>query len=56
MVERISELISGLKAELLDPVLSRGAPGEEDFRALERLADEISRKHEALGIKKPRAE
>jgi flavorubredoxin len=45
MVERIMEMMSTLKVKLLEPVLAKGFPKEEDFRALDRLADEISEKH-----------
>jgi len=45
MVERITEMLSNLKVELLEPVVARGFPKEEDFGALNRLADEILDKH-----------
>ena len=45
MVERVTEMLSNLKVELLDPVVVKGFPKEEDFRALDRLADEILDKH-----------
>jgi len=45
MVERITEMLSNLKVELLEPVVVKGFPKEEDFRALDRLADEILHKH-----------
>jgi flavorubredoxin len=45
MVERITEMLSNLKVELLDPVVVKGFPKEEDFRALDKLADEILGKH-----------
>ena len=45
MVERITEMLSNLKVELLEPVVVKGFPKEEDFRALDRLADEILEKH-----------
>ncbi|MDH5702548.1 MAG: FprA family A-type flavoprotein [Candidatus Bathyarchaeota archaeon] len=45
MVERITEMLSNLKVELLEPVVIKGFPKEEDFRALDRLADEILEKH-----------
>ena len=46
MVERITEMLSNLKVELLNPVVIKGFPREEDFRALDRLADEILKKHQ----------
>jgi len=45
MVERITGMLSNLKVELLNPVVTKGFPKEEDFRELDRLADEISEKH-----------
>jgi len=47
-VEQIKGMLSNLKLELLEPVLSKGYPGEEDFAALDRLADEIVKKHATL--------
>lgn len=47
-IERITELVPNLKAEILPPVLCRGCPRENDFRALDTLADAIARKH--LGL------
>ncbi|RLE14878.1 FprA family A-type flavoprotein, partial [Candidatus Aerophobetes bacterium] len=38
------------KAEILEPVIAKGYPKEEDFRALERLADEILRKHKDIAV------
>ncbi|MEA2053091.1 MAG: FprA family A-type flavoprotein [Euryarchaeota archaeon] len=50
MVEQISDMIPNLKVELLDPVVAKGVPSEEVFKALDRLADEIVNKHKELGI------
>nr|QNO58167.1 type A flavoprotein FprA [Methanosarcinales archaeon ANME-1 ERB7] len=50
MVEQISDMIPNLKVELLDPVVVKGVPSEEVFKALDRLADEIVNKHKELGI------
>lgn len=47
-LERITELIPNLKAEILAPVLCRGYPRENDFRALDALAEAIAQKHLAL--------
>ncbi len=46
MVEHIKDILSGLKVEFFDPVVVKGLPKEEDFEALEKLADEIAHKHE----------
>ena len=45
-VEIIKGLLTNVKAELLEPVVVRGCPKEEDLKDLERLADEILEKHE----------
>jgi flavorubredoxin len=44
-VEQLSEVISGLKAEMLTPVLSKGLPKEADYAALDALAATIAEKH-----------
>ncbi|MBU7013310.1 MAG: FprA family A-type flavoprotein [Theionarchaea archaeon] len=49
-VETLSQLIQNLTVEVLDPVLIKGYPEQEDFRLLENLADEILKKHKALNI------
>jgi flavorubredoxin len=45
MVEQITGMLSNLKVELLEPVVIKGFPREEDFRALDRLADKILNRH-----------
>ncbi len=47
-VETIKKNMSNLKLEFLEPVLTRGYPGEADFRALDKLAEEISARHKNL--------
>jgi flavorubredoxin len=49
-VETIAGMLPNLKVEILDPVLVRGIPREETFRELDRLADDILRKHRERGI------
>jgi len=44
-VEQLTSMIPNLKAELLEPVLSKGFPQEADFMALDKLADSIAEKH-----------
>ena len=46
MVEQIAGLVPNLKVELLEPVMVKGYPKEEDFRALDDLAEKIERKHQ----------
>lgn len=50
MVEQITGLISNLKVEVLEPVIAKGYPKDEDFAALEELADKILTKHKELAI------
>jgi hypothetical protein len=41
---------SNLKAEVLYPVISKGFPREEDFKALHNLASTITEKHKEHGF------
>ncbi len=52
MVEQIAGLIPNLKVEILEPVVAKGYPKEDDFTALDKLADGILTKHKELGIVK----
>ena len=47
-IEQLKEMLSTLKAELLEPVVVKGYPREEDLKSLERLAEEIFHKHNTL--------
>jgi flavorubredoxin len=48
IVEHLSNLLSGLKAETLGTVLCKGMPKAPDLAALDALADAIAAKHAAL--------
>jgi len=50
MAEQISGLLGNLKVEILEPVMAKGYPKDNDFAALENLADKILTKHKELGI------
>ncbi len=50
MVEQLAGMIPNLKVEILDPVVIKGVPKEDDFKALDRLADEIADKHKEYDI------
>ena len=50
MVEQIKGMLTNLKVEILEPVIVRGYPREEDFKFLDRLADEILKKHKEHNI------
>jgi len=49
-VEQLTGMIPNLKAEVLAPVLSKGFPREEDFKALDNLASTIAEKHKEHGF------
>ncbi|MHC4911437.1 MAG: FprA family A-type flavoprotein [Planctomycetota bacterium] len=50
MVEQLTGLVSNLKVGILEPVIAKGHPKDDDFAALERLADDILAKHRELKI------
>ncbi|MEM2510387.1 MAG: FprA family A-type flavoprotein, partial [Candidatus Methanomethylicia archaeon] len=50
MLEQITGLLASLQVELLKPVIIKGYPRIEDLKELDRLADDILRKHRELGI------
>ena len=45
MVQQLAGLIPNLKVEILDPVVVKGYPGDEDIEALDKLAAIIAAKH-----------
>lgn len=49
-VEQLSSMIPNLKAEVLEPVLTKGFPAEADFQALDKLAETIALKHREAGL------
>ena len=50
MADQITAALPNLKVKLLDPVVAKGYPKDEDLRALDRLAEEILARHRELGI------
>jgi hypothetical protein len=50
MVEQLTSTLTNVKAEILEPVLAKGDPKQNDFAALEKLADEILARHKEIGI------
>jgi flavorubredoxin len=50
MVEQIAGLIPNLKVQILEPVVVKGYPKDDDFAALDKLADKILAKHRELRI------
>jgi hypothetical protein len=43
-------MLDHLKVEVLEPVMVRGLPDEAAMQGLDRLADDIVKKHRELGI------
>ena len=52
MVEQLVSMLPNLKVEILEPVITKGFPKDNEFIALDKLADEILSKHKELGIVK----
>lgn len=48
MVERIAGMLTNVTVEILDPVIAKGSPKKEDFKALDALADKILNKHKGI--------
>jgi flavorubredoxin len=49
-VEQLSGMIPNLKVEVLSPVINKGFPRQEDFKALDNLASTIAEKHKERGF------
>jgi flavorubredoxin len=49
-VEQLAAMIPNLKVEVLEPVLCKGLPRPDDYKALEKLAATIAQKHKAEGF------
>ena len=50
MVDQLSSMLGNLKAEIIEPVVIKGKPKQQDIELLEELADKIAAKHKELGI------
>jgi len=48
--QQIADLMSGVRAEVLPPVLTRGLPGDDDLAAVDQLASAIADRHAAAGL------
>lgn len=48
MVEQLAGMIKNLKVEIIEPVVIKGYPKEEDFELLDKMADEIYEKHKNI--------
>ena len=49
-VEQLTGMMSNIKAEVLEPVMVKGYPGDEDFARLDALAETIAQKHNEAGL------
>lgn len=52
MVEQLTGMLGNLRVEVIEPVVAKGLPKDEDFNALDKLADKIAAKHREIGILK----
>lgn len=50
MVEFLTETLTNLKSDIIEPVVIKGYPKPEDFKELERLADKIFMKHKEQNV------
>ena len=50
MLEQIKGMLTNINAEIIEPVIIKGYPGENDFKALNKLADDIFKKHKEIKI------
>jgi len=50
-VEQLLALVPNLKVEVLDPVIVKGYPREQDLAAIDGLAARIAEKHRGAGLK-----
>jgi len=50
-VEILAGMIPNLKVEVIEPVLAKGSPSEDAFKALDNLAAAIAMKHKEQGLK-----
>jgi flavorubredoxin len=46
--EDLIQMVPNLKVELIEPVMCKGMPRQEDFQALDKLAATIAEKHKGL--------
>ena len=54
MVEQLMMMVPNLKVDILEPVVIKGFPKEENFKALDNLAEKILNKHREHNIGKKR--
>ena len=47
---KLGEMLSGLKLEVIEPLLVKGKPSVTDFNKLDEMVNEIYNKHKALNL------
>ena len=47
---KLGELLAGLKLDVIEPLLVKGKPNEEDFKRLDQIAESILAKHKELNL------
>lgn len=50
MLDQIEGMIKNLKVEIIDPLIIKGFPKEDDYKKLDEIAEKIFEKHSELGI------
>jgi len=50
MLEQIKSMLTNINAEIIEPIIIKGYPRESDFKALNKLADDIFKKHKEIKI------
>ncbi len=50
MADQAKKILTNLQADMLEPVIIKGHPKEEDYKALDKLALDVVEKHEKLGL------
>ena len=49
-VDQVTSLLPNLKVELFEPIIIKGLPTDDDYKALENLADTIAARHKELKL------
>ena len=50
LIGKLGEMLSGLKLEMVEPILIKGKPKAEDFEKLDAMAEEIYEKHKSINL------
>ncbi len=50
LVEQLTGILSNIKVEIIEPVIIKGYPKKDDFGLLDRLAEEIYKKHKECNL------